>query len=173
MNTELKVKLDERLVKGEISVDEYNKILNTLNSNSSGFSNVNKTDENVRQTVNNQPQLKEKGFFKKLKNGDFGLAKTYWLYGVLVGFIIGVLEQIILAIMRKDGIILVFIISLISAIYYFFFQYPGVWRAAKKYNGPKIWVILAQITVIIGYIGGVLGIIMWINIFIKFMNYGF
>ena len=53
MNVELKKKLDECLVKGEISVDEYNKILNTITSNSSGFSNVNKTNENVRQTVNN------------------------------------------------------------------------------------------------------------------------
>ena len=26
-------------------------------------------------------------FLNKLSNGDFGLAKTYWVYGVLVGFI--------------------------------------------------------------------------------------
>ena len=28
-----------------------------------------------------------KGFFSKLSSGDYGLAKTYWLYGVVAGIV--------------------------------------------------------------------------------------
>lgn len=37
----------------------------------------------------------QKGFFSKLSAGDFGLAKTYWLYGVVVGIVINLVIQIV------------------------------------------------------------------------------
>lgn len=33
---------------------------------------------------------RKNSFFGKLSSGDFGLAKTFWLYGVVVGFIVNI-----------------------------------------------------------------------------------
>lgn len=87
------------------------------------------------------------GFFGKLARGDYGLAKTYWLCGVLVGlianFVIGIIFQI------TDAVFFPVVGGLIATIY----QIPlltGIWRAANKYSGPKIWAILAKIACIFG-----------------------
>ena len=86
-----------------------------------------------------------KGFFKKLMDGDFGLAKTYWLYGFLVGVIFGVVAQVAIYISP----ILYLLVFLISIAYYIPLAI-GIWRAANRYTGPKIWAILAKIAVILG-----------------------
>ncbi|MFO8020506.1 MAG: hypothetical protein R6U96_17925 [Promethearchaeia archaeon] len=44
---------------------------------------------------NTSSGVEQRGFFSKLVNGDFGLAKTYWLYGFVVGLIINVVTRII------------------------------------------------------------------------------
>ena len=130
MNEELKKKLDERLVKGEITSDEYQKILNTIET-SKTFTSTNNFKNDVNKTTSDNVSnsefntLNKKSFWKKLRDGDYGLAKTYWLYGVGVGFIIGILCNIIYIILGIKGIIPVSIISLIASIYYLFFQYPG------------------------------------------------
>ncbi len=162
MNEELKRKLDERLVKGEITTDEYKKILETITSNDSISSNTNNNETFANfQSKNFKNSNYEKGFLKKLRDGDYGLAKTYWLFGVGVSIIIGIIIQIIFAAMGRSGIVIAFIIILISIIYTAFFQLPGLWRAAKKYQGPKIWAILAQIVVIITAISIPVALIQW------------
>jgi len=83
------------------------------------------------------------GFFRKLSNGDFGLAKTYWLYGVVVGIAFRVLTAII------PSPVLVAILS-VAWIAYAVFLYMGIWKAASKYTGEKIWAVLAQIMVVLG-----------------------
>ena len=77
----------------------------------------------------------KKNFFGKLSNGDFGLAKTYWLYGVLVGFVVKI------AIEPITSIALLTIVALTHSAY----AIPlilGTWRAANKYEGLKIWAVL-------------------------------
>ncbi len=165
MNEELKRKLDERLVKGEITTDEYKKILETITSNDSISSNTNNNETFANfQSKNFKNSNDKKGFLKKLRDGDYGLAKTYWLFGVGVSIIIGIIIQIIFAAMGRSGIVIAFIIILISIIYTAFFQLPGLWRAAKKYQGPKIWAILAQIVVIITAISIPVALIQWFYI---------
>ena len=83
------------------------------------------------------------GFIKKLSNGDFGLAKTYWLYGVVVGIAFRVLTTII------PSPVIVAILS-VAWIAYAIFLYMGIWKAASKYTGEKIWAVLAQIMVVLG-----------------------
>ena len=41
----------------------------------------------MRDTGHTSSGLESKGFFSKLINGDFSLARTYWLYGVVVGIV--------------------------------------------------------------------------------------
>lgn len=107
---------------------------------------------NENENVANDSETAEKGFFGKLSNGDFGLAKTYWLYGVLVGFIVNIAMKPITSI----GL-LVFVMLAYTA-----YEIPvimGTWRAANKYEGSKIWVVLAKIAVVLGAIMLVIGLI--------------
>ena len=82
----------------------------------------------------------EIGFFWKLANGDFGLAKTYWLYGFLVSVLASITSNAITSI----GGLIIFILV---AVVYDVLLIMGTWRAANKYQGPKTWAVLAKISV--------------------------
>lgn len=84
----------------------------------------------------------EKGFFWKLINGDLGLAKTYWIFGVLGGSVISTASGFI------DSIAALVVYIAIHAAYNAVVML-GVWKAAKKYQGRKIWATLAQVMVIL------------------------
>jgi hypothetical protein len=85
------------------------------------------------------------GFFRKLANGDLGLAQTYWLYGVLVSIAFRILTAVI------PSIPVIVILSLVW-IAYSIPLYMGIWRAATRYSGPKVWSILAKIMLGLGII---------------------
>jgi hypothetical protein len=104
------------------------------------------------ENVTNSVATTEKGFFGNLSNGDFGLAKTYWLYGVLVGFVVNIAMTPITSI----GLLIIVMLA------YTAYEIPvimGTWRAAKKYEGSKIWAVLAKIAVVLGAISLSLGIV--------------
>ncbi len=94
----------------------------------------------------------EKGFFGKLANGDFGLAKTYWLYGVVVSVAANIILKV-LALTGSIGELVIFIPALMA---YQILLLMGTWRAADKYQGEKIWAILAKISVVLGAIATIL-----------------
>lgn len=85
-----------------------------------------------------------KDFFGKLANGDFGLAKTYWLYGVLVVVVVSIITS--LSDIRSAAFETVF---LLGVLVYAILVNMGVWRAANKYQGPKVWANLAKFFVFI------------------------
>jgi len=85
-------------------------------------------------------------FFKKLSSGGYGLAKTYWLFGVLVGILLGIASSIASAIAPVYGSLA---LSLL-AIPYCIAQLLGVWKAANQYPGSKIWAFLAKIGAVLG-----------------------
>ena len=96
--------------------------------------------------VNSNPnESSENGFFGKLANGDFGLAKTYWLYGVLLSVVVNILSSAI-----SSTETLVIIVLALAA--YSVPLYMGIWKAANKYKGQKIWSILAKIATVLGVI---------------------
>ncbi|MCS5551495.1 MAG: hypothetical protein NZ811_08275 [Gammaproteobacteria bacterium] len=98
-----------------------------------------------------------KGFFGKLANGDFGLAKTYWVYGVLVGFVVSIIINVITSI---GGLVILMLA-------YTAYEIPvimGTWRAANKYQGSKIWAILAKIAVVLGVISLAVGLLAFIGL---------
>jgi len=76
----------------------------------------------------------KKGFLKQLRSGNYGLAKTYWLYGVCIGtpgsYLIEILE------MKTPILVLCF---------YLLNVWVGVWRAASDYQGLKLWKWSAKI----------------------------
>lgn len=86
------------------------------------------------------------GFFSKLISGDYGLPKTYWLFGVLGNLMF--IVPIALAAATKSMPILV--LALLASVVYSLIVAVGIWRAADKYLGQKVWAVLAKIAVILG-----------------------
>lgn len=82
-------------------------------------------------------------FFFKLSRGYYGLAVTYWIYGVLAGFVLGIVPVVL----KDSGSLLVLFVIL--SILYQVFVLMGIWRAANKYAGFKLWPILAKIQVLL------------------------
>ncbi len=107
-----------------------------------------------------------KNFFQKLTRGDFGLAKTYWLFGAVVPFTIFFIEYFFLG-YRYEAIIMnktYYLLTNIIYIAYIVMILVGVNQAAKKYQGNKIWAKLAVVAValhgasVIIFVLGLLGI---------------
>lgn len=92
-------------------------------------------------------------FFTKLANGDFGLAKTYWLFGVAAGFVLNVTLR---------GFTSVGVVMLLFLIYtaYMAFVFLGVWRASDKYTGRKVWAVLAKVATVLGVVFLSLGLLL-------------
>jgi len=84
-------------------------------------------------------------FLENLWSGNFGLAMTYWAYGVLGGIVWGVG---IFTLKPDPQGTLIWFVWFIFAVYYII-VYIGIWQAATKYSGRKIWAILAKFAVIV------------------------
>ncbi len=113
--------------------------LNNIDNNDSPPSNE---EYNVRYIPINETKG---GFLKKLANGDFGLVKTYWLFGVVVGMAVNILYMFI-----EEPLLLIAVYIL--HIVYITFAFRGIWNAANKYKGNVTWAILAKIAVVLGII---------------------
>ena len=77
-------------------------------------------------------------------NGDFGLAKTFWLFNAIPN---GILTFLTRHVPTEQ---LNWIYALFSI-----YQIPvmlAIWRAADRYEGSKFWSLLAKFTVILGII---------------------
>jgi len=84
-------------------------------------------------------------FLLKLKAGDFGLAKTYWLYGVIVNIAYRLIDLVVTKFSFELSIVLFFIMAI-----YTFFQIFGLWNAASRYEGLKIWAVIAKVLAVLG-----------------------
>jgi hypothetical protein len=82
---------------------------------------------------------------QRLISGDFGLAKTYWIFGVAVG---------IVASLVVSGISNRLLLTLFSVAYlvYWTATSVGIWNAATKYEGNPAWAMLAKGAVVLGFI---------------------
>ena len=76
-----------------------------------------------------------------LWSGRNGLAKTYWLWGVLSGIPWGLALSLV-----TPGSQLAMVTVLASVMYYVI-VHVGIWRAASQYQGAKAWAILAKVAV--------------------------
>lgn len=82
-------------------------------------------------------------FFRALIRGDFGLAKTYWLYGVAAGYAFNGLMSVVTSRTMLAGIIFVYVAYSIPVLI-------GIWRAANRYQGPRVWPVLAKVGTVVG-----------------------
>lgn len=80
----------------------------------------------------------------KFITGELGLAKTYWIFGVLGSFIIKMF--VMLMSMKSVGLsVMVFV-----AIIYSIIIWIAIWNSADKYKGFQLWPILAKTFVVLG-----------------------
>ncbi|KIH77251.1 hypothetical protein SAMN05660860_02161 [Geoalkalibacter ferrihydriticus] len=91
------------------------------------------------------PSRPERGFWGRLAQGEFGLAKTYWVYNVVVGIAANLIANEITSLAS---------LTLFMALYvpYQATVLMGIWRAAGTYQGLKIWAMLARAAVVLGSI---------------------
>lgn len=104
-------------------------------------------DESVEKQA---PVLSRKRFVRKLVDGDFGLAKTYWVYGVLVGFLFNPVYAVIENLIEGTDVqVAAFGFVVTVQIIYSVLLLIGLWRAAKRYQGRAVWARLVQLLVIV------------------------
>lgn len=86
-----------------------------------------------------------RGLLKRLWAGEVGLAMTYWLFGYVLAFVVGlvatmaVLLTVNSALMGVQALMLAY--SVVWAV--------ACWRSASKYQGPRIWAWVGKATIIL------------------------
>ena len=85
-------------------------------------------------------------FVAKLWRGEYSLVRTYWLFNVLLGAILGAPISVIGNI-SPEALASIFIPSLIYFVFYgvyVFVASVGLWRSASKYENSVIWKFLSK-----------------------------
>lgn len=87
-----------------------------------------------------------------LWHGDIPLVKTYWLYGLFTSVVVTVLNVLIIeparSSMDTNVALGTFIVLFLALICYSVVIYVGIWRAAGKYEGRRLWGFLAKASVV-------------------------
>lgn len=89
-------------------------------------------------------------FLTKLWHGEYSLPVSFWIFGILVSKILNLLisfiknSPIMFEIRKRPIVIVIFMVIIVC---YEIWTNVGIWNAANKYNGPKIWIILTKIIV--------------------------
>ena len=87
-------------------------------------------------------------YIEDLLTGNLGLAMTYWVYGVLAGFVWGAALTTLQPeydFQRTD----VNRFAEYAFIGYYILIYVAIWNAASKYKGSKVWSVLAKFVLVL------------------------
>jgi len=116
-----------------------------------------RVEELKRSTNTQSTNLREPPFdLDRLSSGEYGLAKTYWLYGVMVNVLI---SFIIMLTGELKVNWLIAALTVISSGYYLLYWTPGIWASSRNYEGPVYLAWLAKISTIIGALFSLAGLI--------------
>lgn len=88
---------------------------------------------------------------KEVWNGHAGLAKTYWIWGVLSG----IPWTIAFALVTPGSLLAMMVV--LTYVAYIVIVNVGVWRAASLYQGAKVWAALAKASIILAIASFVIG----------------
>ncbi len=105
------------------------------------------------QPKDNQPQNAapaRRGVIARLWNGDYSLAVTFWVFGVLVRILEWILVKYVefLDLANKMAPWL-FNVTVVLAIALEVCILVGMWRSAGKYKGFRLWPILVRAVVLL------------------------
>ena len=84
----------------------------------------------------------------RLLKGDYGLPKTFWLWGTLGPCILWLLIVFV-----GGSSVSVMLTKLLVAVIYLFVVWIAIWRAANSYAGAPIWATLAKACVVLEIVG--------------------
>ena len=95
-----------------------------------------------------------KNYLKKFWGGNFSLPVSYWLFGFVYSFIIGLVIIFI-------GMIIGFSENMWGVVIlpWTVFWAVGCWRSADKYKGLTVWQVLAKISIVLSIIQGLASIV--------------
>lgn len=88
-------------------------------------------------------------FIVKLFRGEYSLAKTYWLYSALPVTIFGKIISYITSLTIFFPLFFLLVTYHTIAIF-------GIWRAANKYDGWKVWSFLAKFMCVVAFVFNIL-----------------
>lgn len=108
----------------------------------------------------------QKNFFGKLYHGNFGLAKTVWLYGILTNLIYLATINLFNLFNTHQSPVELLIFTLL-ALAYNLIQMSGAWEAAEKYDGSQLWIALTKCFLIIEYFVWAIGAFILIGILLR------
>ncbi len=100
--------------------------------------------------VERSDMVKSKGFFTRLTLGEYGLFKTFWIFGFLITFVLNVIYEILNYFMVLDDVW--YLIIGMTFVGWAVTVWTGIWRAADMYKGKQVWAGLAYLSVILGII---------------------
>lgn len=97
----------------------------------------------------------------KLMSGGFGLARTYWLFGLLGYVVAWACADALGAVLRTHppfwiGPVLALLCVVVFA--YALAVCVGIWSAASAHTGPGAYAWLARVTSVLGVLGVLAGI---------------
>jgi len=107
--------------------------------------NVQATENTINETKNIKMMDRVLLFFVRLVGGKYGLAKTFWLYGLLVGIVFNVAKLAA----QTSHLQILYVGIVIVHFMYLPLLLIGAWRASDAYQGNKAWPILVKISIVI------------------------
>ncbi|MDE0350095.1 MAG: hypothetical protein OXM56_10375 [Gammaproteobacteria bacterium] len=97
----------------------------------------------------------------KLMSGGFGLARTYWLFGLLGYVLAWACTDALGAVLRMNPrfwIGLVVALACVAVFGYALAACVGIWSAARAHTGSTAYAWLARLTSLLGLLGVLAGI---------------
>lgn len=86
-----------------------------------------------------------RGLLRRLWDGDVDLAKTYWLFGYVIAFVVGLLLTMATVLLVGWGLMGVQALMLAYSVTWA----VACWRSAGKYQGPRVWAWASRATIIL------------------------
>ena len=90
----------------------------------------------------------------KFWNGDITLWQSYWIFGVVIPIPVGFLLGFLAAMMGLPPISYKLVMLV-----YLGLTLVGIWRSADKYQGKKIFAILAKIGMVLGVLYALVNVV--------------
>ena len=104
------------------------------------------------QPSKQEPDSAPANVLAKLVGGHFGLAKTYWVFGILVSALATLGLSVALQVLEYNAAVLVYFVGLHLLVAYQIVVTIGVWKASRRYQGPAVWPSLARIAILLGLV---------------------
>lgn len=94
---------------------------------------------------------KNRFFYDKLLNGDYGLAKSFWLFAFLSNFIMLAILAIAKDFTIATGNVFPLLITAIFVLWWRHITFTGTWRSCISYNGHKFFRVTAKTLLVFGW----------------------